>query len=227
MYNYSMQLPNLNVPLYVPRTVRLNHLRRINMITLELSALIRREKEKDYVYVPGHDNNIINSLWLSGVISLSKLSKTSKILGKTEDLFASKCDLEETSVYKLVKTLDLMAQEENHRLALTKANKWTDVLLALMEGYSPMIGGSVYSSFKDAELTGIVPMPQPGEDLLGGQIINLVSFDQEKDLGLVIGNHGMGVGKRGQFQVRGSYLRNLNINRDFFVLVPRIEHAHR
>lgn len=234
---YLMQLPNLNTPVYVPRTVRFNNLKKVNEIAVDLSPLLRTNSSgSSYMYVPSQEpSQLVSALWLSAVIGFSKLNVASGVefLGQTELNFAESAltrkdyGFSTTNIYDLVKLLDSVSKTRGYRCSLSKVNKWTDVLLALMEGHAVMVGGTEYESFKEAELTGLVPMPKPGEALLEGQIFNLVSFDQEKDMALIVGNRGMKVGKRGLFQCRASYLRNLNICRDFFVLLVRKDHAGR
>jgi len=92
------------------------------------------------------------------------------------------------------------------------------VSIALAEGFSVMVGGSLYKSFIGALHGGIVPMPRPGESLLGGHIFNVVALDPPSGVATVIGNLGVQVGNRGIFTVRDAYLRNLDINSDFFLL---------
>jgi len=223
-YCYRPQLPNLNVPVYVPRHSRPNHLKKVNEIFVDLSPLNRKEG----MYVPsGETSEVISGVWLSAVIGGVKMGDMD-FLGKDESRFAQSCVLRKidpNSIYEVVQVLNSVAKQTNYKFALVKANKWDDVLLALMEGNPVMVGGTVYSSFYNAELTGIVPMPAPGEDLLGGQFFSLVSFNQEKDLALAYGNRGTSVGNNGRLQYRGSYLRNLGICRDFFVLETRISYA--
>lgn len=225
---YPMQLPNLNVPVFVPRMARVNNLKRVNELTVDVTPLLRVEGTRQFMYAPDKEpNQLASAVWLSGVINLVHLKKDMHFLGDTETTFINMIppETDVTSIYALVKALDAVGREHKLRFSLSKLNKWTDLLLAIMEGYTVIVGGTEYESFKEAELTGIVPMPKPGEALLNGHVFNVIAFDQNKDMALAIGNRGMKTGKRGQFQYRGSYLRNLSICRDFFVVMPRVDHA--
>jgi hypothetical protein len=128
------------------------------------------------------------------------------------------------SIYELVGELNkkTILQYTLHRIA-----SWKQLKLALAEGLSPMVGGSVYDSFLKAETTGVVPMPKPGEGLLGGHIASLISFDPAGDIAVAFANLGPQFGHKGKIKLRGSYIRNLSISSDFFVLVPgSVEYAH-
>lgn len=229
---YTIQLPNINTPVYAPRRIRVQDLQKINDINVDLNPLMRVDRlDRSYLYVPDCTNQLVSALWLSAVINCNVFSQNPgdlSFLGDTELNFLESTitredkGLDTTSIYDLTKMLDTITHPRGYRVSLAKLNSSTDMLLALMEGYTVMVGGTEYESFPEAELTGIVRMPKPGEALLRGHVFNVVSFNQEKDLALVLGNRGMEVGKRGHFQCTGSYLRNLNICKDFFVLVPRI-----
>ena len=204
MYDYQMQYPNMNLGVYAPRSVRASMLEKIDNIEVDTSALVG--------YVPNSTSLVANAIWLSSVINVGNKSHTS------EEAFVKSCRLRYSnpSIYDAVKVLN--QKSNGDRYLLSRVPTWEYVQLALVEGLTVMLGGSVYSSFSDAETSGIVPMPRPGEDLLGGQIVNLVSFDRKKELGWAIGNQGKDVGRDGLFQYRGSHMRNLSIFRDFFVL---------
>jgi len=239
MYSYRPQLPNMNTPVFVPRR-GVSNLSAVTDIQVDRSFLFR-EDEHGYVseYVPNGPDQVINSVWLSAVIN-SNVTKTAfpyittndlrRILGSTEMFFGDRCrsegnQLDRGSVYEVVERLNRYTLADHWAFSLNRIDKWDHVLVALVEGYTVMVGGSVYESFSRAENGGIVPMPKPQEDLLGGQIVNLVAFDQKNRRGTLWGNRGETVGKRGLFFCHDSYLRNLNICRDFFVLIPRILHA--
>lgn len=208
MYDYQMQYPNMNLGVYAPRSVRASMLEKITNIEVDLAPLVG--------YVPVDTMMVSNAIWLSSVINAGNKDHTS------EEPFAKSCRLRYSNptIYDTVKVLNEKSKEK--RYLLSRVGSWDDIQLALMEGYTVMLGGTVYSSFSSAETSGIVPMPRPGEDLLGGQIVNLVSFDREKDLGWAIGNQGKDVGRDGLFQYRGSHLRNLAIFRDFFLLTLEV-----
>ena len=210
----------MNTPVYNPRAVRAGMLNRVNEIQVDTSIL----NTSKGVYVPGDGNgSTICALWVSAKINGFRMNRGALgFLGDTEQggCFWGR-ETFRMDMYELVDELNKKAKEHNWVFGLCRIDTWEKVLLALLEGWTVMVGGSVYESFNKAELSSIVPMPKPGEALLGGQVVNIVSFDQEEDTAQVFGNQGMNVGRRGFFTYRGSYLRNLGICRDFFVLIPR------
>jgi hypothetical protein len=181
---------------------------KIDNIEVDLSLLIG--------YVPKSPSLVANAVWLSSFINAGNKEHTS------EEAFVKSCRLRyaDHTIYDTVKVLN--EKGNGKRYLLSRVGSWDDMQLALMEGLTVMLGGTVYSSFSKAETSGIVPMPSPGEGLLGGQIINLVSFNRKTDLGWAIGNQGKDVGRDGLFQYRGSHMRNLGIFRDFFLLTLEV-----
>jgi len=128
------------------------------------------------------------------------------------------------SLYAVIEDLNLL--DPSVHMYLSCVHKWDMFSVALAEGYTVMVGGTVYASFILAGKTGIVPMPQKNEGLLGGHLVNVVSYDPDTDMASAIGNLGKNFGNHGYVYVRGSYLRNLGISRDFFVLrVRNRDHA--
>lgn len=239
MYDYRIQLPNMAVPVFTPRR-GVSKLSSVTDIQVDLSPLFR-EDEHGYVsqHIPGGPDQVISAVWLSAVIN-SNVTKTAfpyitasdmrRILGVSELFFGDRCrsegnSLDRGSLYQVVERLNRYTFVDNWAFSLNRIDTWDRVLEALVSGYTIMVGGSVYESFSQAERSGIVPMPKPEEDLLGGQIVNLVAFDQKNRRGTLWGNRGETIGKRGIFFCHDSYLRNLSICRDFFVLIPRVLHA--
>ena len=231
MFDYTIQYPNLKYSAkYTPVSVRKGKLVNATQIAVDISPLNR---EDGVVYTPGDftQNALAGAVWASAVLNLhaSKLKldvPISAILGDTELAFSTRCRGEATSLYLTIEQLNVTIRFYNLRFDLYRIATWDELLLGMMEGYSPLIGGTVYSSFLSAKDTGVVPMPKAGEDLLGGHIVNLVSFDRIQETGMAIGNLGMSFGNHGMLTFRGSYLRNLGICRDFFFLIPRsTEHA--
>jgi hypothetical protein len=222
MYDYRPQLPNMNVGFFSPRFMRANQLGRVVRIAVDASPLSRPEG----LYIPGFANQIVSALWISAVINSYHLNRGDiSFLKDNEAAFMDK----KTSPQDLYAAVEFLNQEAcpfNWDYTLSVISSWENLLLCLMEGFTVMVGASVYESFYGAEISGIVPMPKPGEALLGGQIVNIISFDQDKDLAEVIGNQGKQCGQRGIFTYRGSHLRNLQICRDFFTLIPRYKNAN-
>lgn len=223
MYDYQVQLPNINTPVYQPRAVRAGMLTKVNDIAVDTSVL----NTPKGVYVPDYaDGPGVNALWVSAKINGFRMNGGPlDFLGEEatgRGRWAHHCH--PSDLYALVVVLNQTASEHGWQFNLYRIDTWEKVLLAMLEGWTVMVGHSVYESFSTEHT--IVPMPKPGEALLGGHIANMVSFDQEGDVAQMLGNMGMKVGRRGIFTYRGSYLRNLGICRDFFVLIPRYEHGN-
>lgn len=220
MYTYQMQYPNMNTPKYTPRGVRPGMLSKLNEIQIDVSELKP---------VPVDIPQVAIAIWLSAWINaINKLNRElmGAFMGETPSVFTHSCNVRRyTSIYEVVTYLNTIAYPYGWSYHLSRVATWEDVKLALLEGFTVMAGGTVYSSFDKAVHTGVVPMPKPEEDLLGGQIVNIVGFNQETDMALAIGNMGMDVGKQGMFQYRGSHLRNLGIFRDYFLLTSRYTDA--
>jgi len=217
MFSYRPQLPNMNVPHeYTARSIR-----EVPDELLKVDTTILNGSPRHFSGGP-----LLNALLLS--VGINSNAPTQAVPGD-EDLDALHEQLIKTtgitdSIYEMVDELNKLAvfQYKLHRVA-----SWKQLKLALAEGLSPMVGGSVYDSFLRAETTGVVPMPKPGEGLLGGHIASLVSFDPVGDVAVAFANLGPEFGHKGKIKLRGSYIRNLSISSDFFVLVPgSIVYAH-
>lgn len=84
------------------------------------------------------------------------------------------------STYYSIKSMD----EMNHCLA---------------DGYPFVFGFSVYESFESDQVanTGIVPMPKPGETMVGGHAVCAVGYDQDKKWFIVRNSWGTSWGDKG------------------------------
>lgn len=237
MFEYRLQLPKMSVPVYAPRhgAHRLSKIRRIEV---DLSTILRETSTGVLLqYIPRAKAQIINAVWLSAMINLPVIAKDSeatKFLGEgfiyNETVFRDYCyklnpRFDTTNLYEAVNALDSYTKTLGWSFSLHRIDLWDNVLMPLIEGFSVLVGGSVYNSFQKADASGIVPMPKPEEDLLGGQIVNLVAFDQENQIGTFLGSRGPRYGRRGVYHCPASYLRNLSICKDFFVLMPRMLYA--
>jgi C1A family cysteine protease len=89
--------------------------------------------------------------------------------------------------------------------------------MCLMQGYPFIIGISVYDSFMSEEVaqTGMVPMPQPIEELLGGHAMCCVGYDDTKDCFLVRNSWGIDWGIAGYCWIPYGYLTNADLASDF------------
>jgi hypothetical protein len=210
MFLYSPQLPNLNIPHeFVPRSVHKTP--ENNSIAVDLSVI------ENLPVFPAR------APALSAVITAAFLNSSSPgaklVLPDPQEMYdvlAAKTGLA-SPIYDIVSELNLLSATQFvlHRIA-----SWKQLQLVIAEGLSPLVGHTVYSSFIQAEHTGVVPMPKRGEGLLGGHIVNLVEFNPVDDTLKALSNLGGAFGYEGKLTYRGSFIRNLAICCDFFVLVP-------
>jgi C1A family cysteine protease len=96
----------------------------------------------------------------------------------------------------------------------------TDIQSTLADGFPIVFGFTVYESFESQEVadTGVVPMPEPDESVLGGHAVVLVGYDQPKDVYIVRNSWGTDWGKAGYFTMPCEYVENATLADDFWVL---------
>ena len=90
----------------------------------------------------------------------------------------------------------------------------------LAAGYPFVFGFSVYDSFESAAVakTGIVPIPQRGEPLLGGHAVMAVGYDDAAQRFLVRNSWGKGWGLKGYFTMPYAYLTDGDLADDFWTI---------
>ncbi len=89
---------------------------------------------------------------------------------------------------------------------ITEYNRVWDInnlKLALAENNPIVCGIKVYQSFESdsVEKTGIVPMPKPGEQLLGGHAVLAVGYNDKKQLIILRNSWGAEWGDKGYFYI--------------------------
>ena len=105
------------------------------------------------------------------------------------------------STYMSLRTLDEMKQ-----------------CLAL--GFPVVFGFSVYESFEspDVARTGLMPMPEEGESMLGGHAVMAVGYDDGKEQLIVRNSWGAKWGDGGYFRMPYEYVEGLKLARDFWTV---------
>lgn len=90
----------------------------------------------------------------------------------------------------------------------------------LASGYPFACGFSVYESFESPQVaqTGIAPMPQSGEKLLGGHAVLVVGYDDGQHRFLVRNSWGPKWGMEGYFSLPYAYLTDNNLSDDFWTV---------
>ena len=91
---------------------------------------------------------------------------------------------------------------------------------ALAAGHPVVFGFTVYESFESAQVaqTGIVPLPAPGEQAIGGHAVVLVGYDEATQRFKVRNSWGTGWGQEGYFTMAYAYVTNPRLASDFWVL---------
>jgi C1A family cysteine protease len=90
----------------------------------------------------------------------------------------------------------------------------------LASGLPFVCGISVYESFESNEVaqTGMVPMPQPGEQLLGGHAVLCVGFNDAKQKFTCRNSWSSSWGDQGYFYLDYQYLLNAGLASDFWTI---------
>jgi C1A family cysteine protease len=91
----------------------------------------------------------------------------------------------------------------------------------LAHGYPIVFGFRVYQSFESPEVarTGVVPMPAPGEEALGGHAVLAVGYDDATGRFLVRNSWGPDWGDGGYFTLPYGYLTDRGLSSDFWALL--------
>ena len=83
-----------------------------------------------------------------------------------------------------------------------------------------MFGFTVYESFESEAVakTGVVPMPQSTEKVLGGHAVLAVGYDDPHQRFIVRNSWGSGWGMAGYFTIPYAYLTDSNLADDFWTV---------
>jgi C1A family cysteine protease len=94
------------------------------------------------------------------------------------------------------------------------------MLLCLSLGYPFVTGFTVYESFESAEVarTGIAPLPDPDERVLGGHAILVIGYDLDKKLFICRNSWGTDWGDKGIFYLPFEYLADTDLSSDQWTL---------
>jgi len=90
----------------------------------------------------------------------------------------------------------------------------------LASGFPFVFGFVVYASFEDPDVarTGIVPMPHPSEDMLGGHCVTAVGYDDASQCFIVRNSWGAGWGQNGYCRMPYAYLIDPQLASDFWTI---------
>jgi C1A family cysteine protease len=90
----------------------------------------------------------------------------------------------------------------------------------LAAGYPVVFGFTVYESFESQQVaqTGVVPMPNSQEKVLGGHAVLAVGYDDATQCFLVRNSWGQQWGQQGYFTIPYAYLTDNNLSDDFWTI---------
>jgi C1A family cysteine protease len=88
----------------------------------------------------------------------------------------------------------------------------------LASGFPFVFGFTVYESFESQEVaaSGVVPMPKPAEQVLGGHAVMAVGYDDPSGVFIVRNSWGPAWGQAGYFTMPYAYLTNPDLASDFW-----------
>lgn len=86
----------------------------------------------------------------------------------------------------------------------------------LADGYPFVFGFTVYQSFETIGSDGIMPLPKPNEQILGGHAVMAVGYNNTTQYVKVRNSWGVDFGLSGYFLMPYSYLLNTNYCSDFW-----------
>ena len=94
------------------------------------------------------------------------------------------------------------------------------LVAALASGHPIEFGFTVYESFESAEVarTGIVPMPGPDEEVLGGHAVSIFGYNATGNYYICRNSWGNGWGINGYFHMPAAYIENENLCSDFWII---------
>ena len=83
-----------------------------------------------------------------------------------------------------------------------------------------VFGFTVYSEFESQQVaaSGIVPMPSPADQVVGGHAVVLVGYNDAVDRFRVRNSWGTGWAQAGYFEMPYLYVTSASLARDFWVL---------
>jgi C1A family cysteine protease len=90
----------------------------------------------------------------------------------------------------------------------------------LADGYPFTFGFTVYASFEGDEVakTGIVPLPQPKEAVVGGHAVLAVGYIDAEQMFLVRNSWGPTWGRKGYFKMPYAYLTDADLSDDLWTI---------
>lgn len=90
----------------------------------------------------------------------------------------------------------------------------------LSQGYPFVFGFTVYESFESQEVarTGMMPMPQAKEKVIGGHAVMAVGYDDKKQVAIIRNSWGNDWADKGYFYMPYSYITSSHLCDDFWTI---------
>ena len=90
----------------------------------------------------------------------------------------------------------------------------------LSRGFPFVFGFQVFESFESQEVasSGIMPMPQANEKIVGGHAVLAVGFDEKKQIFIIRNSWGNKWGNKGYFTMPYEFINNTDYCFDFWVV---------
>jgi C1A family cysteine protease len=103
---------------------------------------------------------------------------------------------------------------------LSVAQDLVQMKSCLASGFPFVFGFTVYESFESQEVakTGKIPMPAPGESILGGHAVAAVGYSDASQRFLARNSWGAGWGINGYFTIPYAYLLDSNLADDYWTI---------
>ena len=113
------------------------------------------------------------------------------------------------------------AAEDNQILSYWRVDpNLFNIRACLADGFPVVFGFSVYESFMSEEVskTGLMPMPEKGEAMLGGHAVMAAGYDNDRRLLLVRNSWGKAWGDKGYFWMPYDYITKTQNCSDFWTI---------
>jgi C1A family cysteine protease len=105
-------------------------------------------------------------------------------------------------------------------LSYARLNTLDEMRACLADGFPFVFGFSVYDSFESQQMskTGVLDMPQKGENMVGGHAILTVGYDDAAQRLIIRNSWGTDWGMEGYFTMPYGYVTDRNLSDDFWTI---------